>query len=198
MRSGQPTKERKKGKNRLSLALRSPGLAERLLSIGLKLESGQRLLAERALEVLDVVLPLAKLHALADQNRLFALAAEEALRVVVVLFAVGGAIADGKERVGQRRLARLAHEAVGVEREVHGVHELAVNDLVAAGTDRRERALEAIAAVRKVVLALKHFRAVAEVVAARVARQVIRMPRHAERAQHDVGDLFAATTARCH
>lgn len=97
----------------------------------------------------------------------------------------------GKERVGHALLARRADEAVRVPGRVERIDDLALDDLLAIGAHCRERRQEALGAVGKVVLALLDLAAVAEIFAARVARQVVRMPGHAKRLEHNVVDFLS-------
>lgn len=145
-----------------------------------------------------MIFVLPKVDALANENRLLALAAQKALRVVIVFLTISGTIAGGEERVGERRLARLAHETIGMKRAFHGVDELAIDDLIARCTNRRHGALEAVAAIGVVVIAFVHLAAVAKVIAAVVARQMIRVPCHAKRMKHRVVNLFSASTTSRH
>ena len=119
------------------------------------------------------------------------------LRLIVVLLAER-AVWAGKERVGHSLLAGRANKAIGVPRRLERIDHLTFDDLLAAGAHGAERRREAIGAVREIVLAFLDFATVREVFAARVAAQVVRVPGHAKRLEHNVMNLFTTATAGCH
>lgn len=103
-----------------------------------------------------------------------------------------------KERVWHALFASRADKAVRMPRRLQRIDHLTFDRLLAAGANRAERSRKAVGAVGEIVFAFLDFAAVGEVFATRVATQMISVPSHTKRLQHNIMNLLTATTTSCH